>query len=122
MMSTLLREDGHIPVDNPRHAELLLVNTCAFIADARMESLNTLRELARHKRRGQRLVAAGCITERDAAEVKRLVPQVDLFRARAWSRVRESLMIPELTRRHDKPTPPVGHFGNQSPQEGSSAT
>lgn len=125
MMSTLLREDGHIPVDNPRHAELLLVNTCAFIADARMESLNTLRELARHKRRGQRLVAAGCITERDAAEVKRLIPQVDLFLgARAWSRVRElahDTGAGDYTTAMETDSRLLVTSVTRSPQEGSSA-
>lgn len=90
MMAQLLKQDGHISVDDNHQADVLIVNTCAFIADARSESLATLRELARHKRHGQRLVVAGCMAEGDTAEIRRRVPAVDHFiGTRAWPHIRQ---------------------------------
>ncbi len=77
MMATLLRQAGHVPVAKPRRADLVIVNTCGFIEIAREESYGMLAELARKKRRGQLLVAAGCLAQRYAAEVYEHVPGVD---------------------------------------------
>ena len=64
MMAELLRQAGHARVENPRRADVLLVNTCGFIEPARAESYDVLKELAATKRRGQWLVAAGCMAQR----------------------------------------------------------
>lgn len=90
MMAELLRQDGHLAVANARQADVLIVNTCAFIADARNESFEAIRELARHKRRWQHLVVAGCLVERDADEIRQRIPGVDaMIGARSWPRIRQ---------------------------------
>ncbi|MGE5249076.1 MAG: 30S ribosomal protein S12 methylthiotransferase RimO [Bacteroidota bacterium] len=84
-MAELLARDGYRPVDDPRRASVLIVNTCGFIGPAKQESLETLRELADRKRAGQILIAAGCLTQRYGAEVARQVPGVDgVLGTRRW--------------------------------------
>ncbi|MBN1483404.1 MAG: 30S ribosomal protein S12 methylthiotransferase RimO [Chloroflexia bacterium] len=60
-MAWQLERAGHRLVERPQWADVLIVNTCGFIAPAREESLGVLRELAEDKRPGQHLVAAGCM-------------------------------------------------------------
>lgn len=62
-------------------AEVLIVNTCAFIDAAKEESIDTLLEAARLKDTGglRVLVAVGCLVERYRAELERTIPEVDLF-------------------------------------------
>ena len=92
MMAELLRQAGHSTVENTRQAEVLIVNTCGFIAQAREESYDVLQQLARQKRRGQWLVAAGCMAERFAKEIKQHVPGVDaVLGTRAWPQISEVL-------------------------------
>lgn len=90
MMGELLRRAGHHEVANARRADVLIVNTCAFVRDAREESYGALRELARQKRRGQRLVAAGCLAQRYAEAIYREVPEVDaVIGTQSWPRIAE---------------------------------
>ncbi len=66
-------------------AHVVIVNTCGFIGPARQESLDVLGELAAHKRPGQLLIAAGCMTQRYGAEVVRQVPGIDgILGTRRW--------------------------------------
>ncbi|MCI0519639.1 MAG: 30S ribosomal protein S12 methylthiotransferase RimO [Chloroflexi bacterium] len=84
-MAQLLARSGFRPVDEAARAEVLIVNTCGFIGPAKDESLRALAELAAAKRRGQMLIAAGCLTQRYGAEVARRVPGVDgLLGTRRW--------------------------------------
>jgi ribosomal protein S12 methylthiotransferase len=76
-VSTLLQGAGWESVTQPRQADLLIVNTCGFIEPAREESYAALRELAHSKRRGQRLLAIGCLSQRYGQEVQLQVPGVD---------------------------------------------
>jgi ribosomal protein S12 methylthiotransferase len=71
--------DGHSVVENPDDADVLVVNTCAFIAAAREESVDTILELARVKaaREGRRLVVTGCMAERYGAELAKEIPEID---------------------------------------------
>jgi ribosomal protein S12 methylthiotransferase len=79
---------GHRAVDDPRLAEVLIVNTCGFIQDARLESLAALRRLARAKRRGQRLIAAGCLSQYWGQSLAGRIPGVDaLLGTRRWSEI-----------------------------------
>lgn len=88
MMAQLLLESGHRAVADPDEADVLIANTCAFIRDARQESLATLTDLARSKRADQALVAAGCLAQRDAEDICRRVPQVDaVLGTRSWSEI-----------------------------------
>src|SRR5260221_4014702 len=70
-MAELLGRAGYSSTGDPRQAEVLIVNTCGFIGPAKKESLDVLNELAAHKKRGQVLIAAGCLTQRYGAQVVR---------------------------------------------------
>jgi ribosomal protein S12 methylthiotransferase len=65
--------------------EVLIVNTCGFIAPAREESIQHLRTLARKKRQGQWLIAAGCLTQRYGKQILEQVPGIDgILGTRRW--------------------------------------
>ncbi|MDH7486059.1 MAG: 30S ribosomal protein S12 methylthiotransferase RimO [Anaerolineae bacterium] len=103
-MSELLRSQGHVPVSTPAAADLLIVNTCGFLAAAREEALDELRQLAARKRRGQLLVAAGCLAQRDGREILRQVPAVDgLLGTRRWMEI--GTLLQQLTARGREQAP-----------------
>lgn len=81
MMITALREDGFELVDDEEAAEVIVVNTCCFIGDAKEESINTLLEMAEYKETGRcrLLVAAGCLAQRYHDEIKSEIPEVDVI-------------------------------------------
>jgi len=84
-MGHLLGKAGYSATGTPEGADVLVVNTCGFIGPAKEESLQTLRELARGKRPGQLLIAAGCLTQRYGAEVARQVAGIDgILGTRRW--------------------------------------
>jgi ribosomal protein S12 methylthiotransferase len=88
MMAELLRSAGHVPVAQPRQADVLIVNTCGFIQVARDESYEALRALTARKRRGQKVVAAGCLAQHYGDEIRRFVPGVDaLIGTRNWHEI-----------------------------------
>lgn len=78
-MLALLKHAGYELTDDPQQADAIVVNTCAFIHDAKEESIETLLELAEYKKSGrcQALVAAGCLAERYRDEIRREMPEVD---------------------------------------------
>lgn len=87
-MSQVLFNAGYQIVNGPTQADVLIVNTCGFIAPAREESLTVLKELANHKRKGQLLIAAGCLTQRYGVEVARRVPGIDgVLGTRRWNEI-----------------------------------
>ncbi len=84
-MAQLLGGAGFASTEDPRQAEVLIVNTCGFIGPAKKESVAVLNELASHKKRGQLLIAAGCLTQRYGAEVAKQVPGLDgIIGTRRW--------------------------------------
>jgi len=84
-MASLLQQAGFGPTEKRGDADLLIVNTCGFIGPARAESIETLKDLARRKKRGQLLVAAGCLTERYREQVAAEVPGIDgILGTRRW--------------------------------------
>jgi ribosomal protein S12 methylthiotransferase len=72
-----LAADGMVPADRPEEADLVLVNTCAFIEAARQESVDTVLALAEARRPGARLVVTGCLAERYGDELAAALPEVD---------------------------------------------
>ena len=73
-----LAADGLAPARRPAEADLVVVNTCAFIEAARRESIDAVLELAGARRRGARLVVTGCLAERYGEELAAALPEVDL--------------------------------------------
>jgi len=84
-MAQLLLRDGYRAAADPDKATVLIVNTCGFIGSAKEESYKVLGELAQAKRKGQVLIAAGCLTQRYGVEVAQKVPGVDgILGTRRW--------------------------------------
>ena len=82
----VLGEGAHLAVTAPDAADVVIVNTCGFIDASKEESVNTILELASAKRRGQRLVVAGCLTALHGEELRAEIPEIDaVFGAEDWS-------------------------------------
>ena len=79
VMMGLSQEGGHTLTADPADADVLVVNTCAFIDKAKEESINTILELAEFKKNGncKRLVVTGCLGERYRDELKLQIPEID---------------------------------------------
>jgi ribosomal protein S12 methylthiotransferase len=79
VMLGLAREAGHELTCDAAEAEVLVVNTCAFIDSAKKESIDTILEMAGHKTDGQcrRLVVTGCLAERYREELLAEIPEID---------------------------------------------
>jgi len=69
--------DGMTPVDSPDEADIVVVNTCAFIDEARQESVDTILSLSDQRREGAKLVVTGCMAERHGDEIADSLPEVD---------------------------------------------
>jgi ribosomal protein S12 methylthiotransferase len=78
-MLGLARQAGHELTQDASQADVLVVNTCAFIDSAKQESINTILEMARHKQDGacRRLIVTGCLAERYREELKAEIPEID---------------------------------------------
>jgi ribosomal protein S12 methylthiotransferase len=72
-----LLADGLTPTGRPEDADLVVVNTCAFVEAARQESIDTALALADAKQAGARLVVTGCMAERYGAELAEALPEAD---------------------------------------------
>jgi ribosomal protein S12 methylthiotransferase len=72
---------GHTLVAAAEDAEVIVVNTCGFIGEAKQESVDAILEMARHKEAGtcRRLVVAGCLSQRYSKELSAEMPEVDHF-------------------------------------------
>ncbi len=81
VMLGVAREGGYRIVPEAEDAEVVVVNTCGFIGEAKKESLATIFELAELKKHGncKRLVVAGCLSQRYPAELSARMPEVDHF-------------------------------------------
>lgn len=92
MMGYLTRA-GYEITNDPKAADILIVNTCGFIESAKQESINTILEMAAYKTAGvcQKLVVTGCLSERYRKELPSELPEVDL-----WLGVREYEKLPAL--------------------------
>lgn len=79
VMLGLLRDEGHLLVDDEAEAEAIVVNTCCFIHDAKEESIETILMMARLKETGKlrRLIVTGCLAERYYEEIQEQIPEVD---------------------------------------------
>ncbi len=79
MMLGILRQKGYDFTDDETEADVVVVNTCCFIGDAKEESINTLLELAELKKSGslKALLAAGCLAQRYREEIQQEIPEVD---------------------------------------------
>ena len=80
MMIGMLAEQGYTFTDDETQADIVVVNTCCFIGDAKEESINTLLEMAELKKgRLKALIAAGCLAQRYKEEIQTEIPEVDVI-------------------------------------------
>lgn len=81
MMLGMLAEKGYQFTDDEQEAEIVVVNTCCFIGDAKEESINTLIEIGRLKETAnvKMLIAAGCLAQRYRKEIREQIPEVDVI-------------------------------------------
>ena len=78
LMLGLLGEAGYETCGSAEEADVILVNTCAFIESAKEEAINTILEMAEYKKSGCRaLVVTGCLAERYSEDIRRELPEVD---------------------------------------------
>ena len=67
-------------VNDPKKADIIVINTCGFIESAKEEAINTILEMAEYKKgRCKYLIAMGCLVERYKEELEKSLPEVDLF-------------------------------------------
>ena len=77
---SIFKENKFEIVNNPQDAEMIVVNTCGFIASAKEEAINTILEMANYKKKKCRyLVAMGCLVKRYKTELEKSIPEVDLW-------------------------------------------
>jgi ribosomal protein S12 methylthiotransferase RimO len=101
-MASLLAQNGYQGVNKASQASIMIVNTCGFIAPARQESMEVLQDLARKKKPGQLLIAAGCLTERSRQLMTEQIEGVDGFiGTRRWMDILD--LLAQLKK--DQPAP-----------------
>ena len=117
MLGTLSRA-GYRLVGDPSEAQVIVVNTCAFIGPAKQESIDAILELAEQKKRGscETLVVTGCLPQRYAPELATQLPEVDHFvGTSAYAQIADLLaaeatpraVIPDPEYIHDARTPRI---------------
>lgn len=80
MMIGYYKEKGYEVVADPSLADVIVINTCGFIESAKEEAINTILEMADYKKQNcKKLVVTGCLVERYLDELKRELPEVDLW-------------------------------------------
>ncbi len=92
-MLGLLAGSNAALVDEPAEADVIIVNTCGFINDAKQESIDTILEMAKYKQSGcSALIVTGCLAQRYAAELAEELPEVDAFLGvSSYSRLLEAI-------------------------------
>lgn len=102
MMIGLFKNNNYEVVNNPKDADIILINTCGFIESAKEEAINTILEMSEYKKTGKCkcIIATGCLVQRYKEELVRALPEVDLFCSineydKLWEKVNE--MFPSKT-------------------------
>ena len=80
MMIGIFKENEFNIVNNPKIADVIVINTCGFIESAKEEAINTILEMAEYKKKKCKyLIAMGCLVQRYYEDLVKLLPEVDLF-------------------------------------------
>jgi len=117
MLGTLVQR-GYALVQEPSDAEVIVVNTCAFIGPAKKESIDSILEMAQYKKSGhcETLVVTGCLSQRYSGELSKEMPEVDHFLGTsAYAQIGDLLaaeatprqVIPDPDYIHDSKTPKI---------------
>jgi ribosomal protein S12 methylthiotransferase len=104
MLGSLIRSGFHI-TNEAASADVLIVNTCAFIEAAQQESIDAILESAQSRRRGhpeQGLIVAGCLPQRFRGDLPKLLPEVDAFMGIDQVASVSDIVLQALARRREK--------------------
>lgn len=110
-------------VNDPKKADIIVVNTCGFIESAKEEAINTILEMAEYKNgRCKFLIAMGCLVQRYYKELSKEMPEVDLFLKiedynKLWDKVAELLEQPDLSKENDAVTPTIASQNTKTNDE-----
>ena len=75
----ILEAEGHEIINSPDEADIIIVNTCGFINDAKTESIEAIFDMAKYKENGAKLVVSGCLSQRYSEELFEEIPEADIF-------------------------------------------
>ena len=96
----IFKKENFEIVNDPKEAEIIIVNTCGFIGPAKEEAINTILDMAKYKENGncKYLVAMGCLVQRYKEDLKKSLPEVDLFISideydDFWDKIKEMVHI-----------------------------
>jgi ribosomal protein S12 methylthiotransferase rimO len=73
----ILEENGYEIIDSPDEADIIMVNTCGFINDAKKESIEHIFEMSERRKDGGKLVVSGCLSQRYSEELSKEIPEAD---------------------------------------------
>ncbi|MBF1154323.1 MAG: 30S ribosomal protein S12 methylthiotransferase RimO [[Eubacterium] sulci] len=73
----ILEENGYEIIDSPEDADIIMVNTCGFINDAKKESIEHIFEMNERRKDGGKLVVSGCLSQRYSEELGKEIPEAD---------------------------------------------
>ena len=81
MMIGIFKNNNFTIVNDPKKADVIVINTCGFIVSAKEEAINTILEMAEYKKTAKCkvLIATGCLVERYKEELEKALPEVDIF-------------------------------------------
>lgn len=102
MIIGLFEKNNFKIVNNPKEAEIIVINTCGFIESAKQEAINTILEMAEYKKiKCKFLIVTGCLVQRYKKDLEKLLPEVDLFISikeyeDIWEKIENVIKIKEL--------------------------
>ena len=94
----LLKDCGVEEIDDAGKADLLMVNTCGFIHDAKQQSIESIFDLIREKKAKQKIIVSGCLSQRYAKDLAKEMPEVDVFLG-----VNDYAKLPDIVRGMHEP-------------------
>ena len=89
--AAILEKAGHEITEDPEKADAVMINTCGFIEDAKVESIDRIFDFIREKREDMILIVSGCLAQRYADSLFEEMPEVDIFTG-----VNEYERLPEM--------------------------
>ena len=118
------KEKGFEIVNDPKKAEIIVINTCGFINSAKEEAINTILEMAEYKKKNCKfLIVMGCLVQRYSEELEKSLPEVDLFIQikdydKLWEKIENLIKSREMSvpiQEKDRPLPGKGPSPIASP-------
>ena len=115
-MLGMLAQGDYSMTDEEADADIIIVNTCCFIDEAKEESIRTILDMAEYRRDGKchALIVAGCMPERYRQEVLQEIPEVDaIVGTHSYTKIREAILAAEKGERPSYLEPPAAIEGTE---------